>query len=320
MILRTMIQMTLKQKVINILKIQEKDISVLAKEMNIPEAELLSLLERTDLTPQFIESLSHHLRLSSKDLMKDDSKSIPLGVYDFKYDKQIRKEWFRNSFNSILFVVYLSISIVLCFLLFAFIPSEINQSFIIGIICTCLMALITILYPLVCQISFIKRYNTIKNGFRIAVYPNEISYYRKGINGYDFDSSFSLNDTLIFSETTNIFYMTNQKFQSQFIYKNDLSNDEIEMIRDLIRKNSMINMTRESIPFEQFNMMKTYEKARKQRKGYIIVSLVVSFVLSFLVGLSAWFLLSNLSINLYQLYSVLIGLGYFALVLPLSFI
>lgn len=315
-----MIQMTLKQKVINILKIQEKDISVLAKEMNIPEAELLSLLERTDLTPQFIESLSYHLRLSSKDLMKDDSKSIPLGVYDFKYDKQIRKEWFRNSFNSILFVVYLSISIVLCFLLFAFIPSEINQSFIIGIICTCLMALITILYPLVCQISFIKRYNTIKNGFRIAVYPNEISYYKKGINGYDFDSSFSLNDTLIFSETTNIFYMTNQKFQSQFIYKNDLSNDEIEMIRDLIRKNSMINMTRESIPFEQFNMMKTYEKAKKQRKGYIIVSLVVSFVLSFLVGLSAWFLLSNLSINLYQLYSVLIGLGYFVLVLPLSFI
>lgn len=312
--------MTLKQKVINILKIQEKDISVLAKEMNIPEAELLSLLERTDLTPQFIESLSHYLRISSKDLMKDDSKSIPLGVYDFKYDKQIRKEWFRNSFNSILFVVYLSISIVLCFLLFAFIPSEINQSFIIGIICTCLMALITILYPLVCQISFIKRYNTIKNGFRIAVYPNEISYYRKGINGYDFDSSFSLNDTLIFSETTNIFYMTNQKFQSQFIYKNDLSNDEIEMIRDLIRKNSMINMTRESIPFEQFNMMKTYEKANKQRKGYIIVSLVVSFVLSFLVGLSAWFLLSNLSINLYQLYSVLIGLGYFVLVLPLSFI
>lgn len=312
--------MTLKQKVINILKIQEKDISVLAKEMNIPEAELLSLLERTDLTPQFIESLSHYLRISSKDLMKDDSKSIPLGVYDFKYDKQIRKEWFRNSFNSILFVVYLSISIVLCFLLFAFIPSEINQSFIIGIICTCLMALITILYPLVCQISFIKRYNTIKNGFRIAVYPNEISYYKEGINGYDFDSSFSLNDTLIFSETTNIFYMTNQKFQSQFIYKNDLSNDEIEMIRDLIRKNSMINMTRESIPFEQFNMMKTYEKARKQRKGYIIVSLVVSFVLSFLVGLSAWFLLSNLSINLYQLYSVLIGLGYFVLVLPLSFI
>lgn len=312
--------MTLKQKVINILKIQEKDISVLAKEMNIPEAELLSLLERTDLTPQFIESLSHYLRISSKDLMKDDSKSIPLGVYDFKYDKQIRKEWFRNSFNSILFVVYLSISIVLCFLLFAFIPSEINQSFIIGIICTCLMALITILYPLVCQISFIKRYNTIKNGFRIAVYPNEISYYKKGINGYDFDSSFSLNDTLIFSETTNIFYMTNQKFQSQFIYKNDLSNDEIEMIRDLIRKNSMINMTRESIPFEQFNMMKTYEKARKQRKGYIIVSLVVSFVLSFLVGLSAWFLFSNLSINLYQLYSVLIGLGYFVLVLPLSFI
>lgn len=312
--------MTLKQKVINILKIQEKDISVLAKEMNIPEAELLSLLERTDLTPQFIESLSHYLRISSKDLMKDDSKSIPLGVYDFKYDKQIRKEWFRNSFNSILFVVYLSISIVLCFLLFAFIPSEINQSFIIGIICTCLMALITILYPLVCQISFIKRYNTIKNGFRIAVYPNEISYYRKGINGCDFDSSFSLNDTLIFSETTNIFYMTNQKFQSQFIHKNDLSNDEIEMIRDLIRKNSMINMTRESIPFEQFNMMKTYEKAKKQRKGYIIVSLVVSFVLSFLVGLSAWFLLSNLSINLYQLYSVLIGLGYFVLVLPLSFI
>lgn len=312
--------MTLKQKVINILKIQEKDISVLAKEMNIPEAELLSLLERTDLTPQFIESLSHHLRLSSKDLMKDDSKSIPLGVYDFKYDKQIRKEWFRNSFNSILFVVYLSISIVLCFLLFAFIPNKINQSFIIGIICTCLMALITILYPLVWQISFIKRYNTIKNGFRIAVYPNEISYYKKGINGYDFDSSFSLNDTLIFSETTNIFYMTNQKFQSQFIYKNDLSNDEIEMIRDLIRKNSMINMTRESIPFEQFNMMKTYEKAKKQRKGYIIVSLVVSFVLSFLVGLSAWFLLSNLSINLYQLYSVLIGLGYFVLVLPLSFI
>lgn len=312
--------MTLKQKVINILKIQEKDISVLAKEMNIPEAELLSLLERTDLTPQFIESLSHYLRISSKDLMKDDSKSIPLGVYDFKYDKQIRKEWFRNSFNSILFVVYLSISIVLCFLLFAFIPSEINQSFIIGIICTCLMALITILYPLVCQISFIKRYNTIKNGFRIAVYPNEISYYRKGINGCDFDSSFSLNDTLIFSETTNIFYMTNQKFQSQFIYKNDLSNDEIEMIRDLIRKNSMINMTRESIPFEQFNMMKTYEKAKKQRKGYIIVSLVVSFVLSFLVGLGAWFLLSNLSINLYQLYSVLIGLGYFVLVLPLSFI
>lgn len=312
--------MTLKQKVINILKIQEKDISVLAKEMNIPEAELLSLLERTDLTPQFIESLSHYLRISSKDLMKDDSKSIPLGVYDFKYDKQIRKEWFRNSFNSILFVVYLSISIVLCFLLFAFIPSEINQSFIIGIICTCLMALITILYPLVCQISFIKRYNTIKNGFRIAVYPNEISYYRKGINGYDFDSSFSLNDTLIFSETTNIFYMTNQKFQSQFIYKNDLSNDEIEMIRDLIRKNSMINMTKESIPFEQFNMMKTYEKAKKQRKGYIIVSLVVSFVLSFLVGLGAWFLLSNLSINLYQLYSVLIGLGYFVLVLPLSFI
>lgn len=312
--------MTLKQKVINILKIQEKDISVLAKEMNIPEAELLSLLERTDLTPQFIESLSHHLRLSSKDLMKDDSKSIPLGVYDFKYDKQIRKEWFRNSFNSILFVVYLSISIVLCFLLFAFIPNKINQSFIIGIICTCLMALITILYPLVCQISFIKRYNTIKNGFRIAVYPNEISYYKKGINGYDFDSSFSLNDTLIFSETTNIFYMTNQKFQSQFIYKNDLSNDEIEMIRDLIRKNSMINMTRESIPFEQFNMMKTYEKAKKQRKGYIIVSLVVSFVLSFLVGLSAWFLLSNLSTNLYQLYSVLIGLGYFVLVLPLSFI
>lgn len=312
--------MTLEQKVINILKIQEKDISVLAKEMNIPEAELLSLLERTDLTPQFIESLSHYLRISSKDLMKDDSKSIPLGVYDFKYDKQIRKEWFRNSFNSILFVVYLSISIVLCFLLFAFIPSEINQSFIIGIICTCLMALITILYPLVCQISFIKRYNTINNGFRIAVYPNEISYYKKGINGYDFDSSFSLNDTLIFSETTNIFYMTNQKFQSQFIYKNDLSNDEIEMIRDLIRKNSMINMTRESIPFEQFNMMKTYEKAKKQRKGYIIVSLVVSFVLSFLVGLSAWFLLSNLSINLYQLYSVLIGLGYFVLVLPLSFI
>lgn len=312
--------MTLKQKVINILKIQEKDISVLAKEMNIPEAELLSLLERTDLTPQFIESLSHHLRLSSKDLMKDDSKSIPLGVYDFKYDKQIRKEWFRNSFNSILFVVYLSISIVLCFLLFAFIPNEINQSFIIGIICTCLMALITILYPLVCQISFIKRYNTIKNGFRIAVYPNEISYYKKGINGYDFDSSFSLNDILIFSETTNIFYMTNQKFQSHFIYKNDLSNDEIEMIRDLIRKNSMINMTRESIPFEQFNMMKTYEKAKKQRKGYIIVSLAVSFVLSFLVGLSAWFLLSNLSINLYQLYSVLIGLGYFVLVLPLSFI
>lgn len=312
--------MTLKQKVINILKIQEKDISVLAKEMNIPEAELLSLLERTDLTPQFIESLSHHLRLSSKDLMKDDSKSIPLGVYDFKYDKQIRKEWFRNSFNSILFVVYLSISIVLCFLLFAFIPSKINQSFIIGIICTCLMALITILYPLGCQISFIKRYNTIKNGFRIAVYPNEISYYKRGINGYDFDSSFSLNDTLIFSETTNIFYMTNQKFQSQFIYKNDLSNDEIEMIRDLIRKNSMINMTRESIPFEQFNMMKTYEKAKKQRKGYIIVSLVVSFVLSFLVGLSAWFLLSNLYINLYQLYSVLIGLGYFVLVLPLSFI
>lgn len=312
--------MTLKQKVINILKIQEKDISVLAKEMNIPEAELLSLLERTDLTPQFIESLSHYLRISSKDLMKDDSKSIPLGVYDFKYDKQIRKEWFRNSFNSILFVVYLSISIVLCSLLFAFIPSEINQSFIIGIICTCLMALITILYPLVCQISFIKRYNTIKNGFRIAVYPNEISYYKKGINGYDFDSSFSLNDTLIFSETTNIFYMTNQKFQSQFFYKNDLSNDEIEMIRDLIRKNSMINMTRESIPFEQFNMMKTYEKAKKQRKGYIIVSLVVSFVLSFLVGLSAWFLLSNLSINLYQLYSVLIGLGYFVLVLPLSFI
>lgn len=312
--------MTLKQKVINILKIQEKDISVLAKEMNIPEAELLSLLERTDLTPQFIESLSHHLRPSSKDLMKDDSKSIPLGVYDFKYDKQIRKEWFRNSFNSILFVVYLSISIVLCFLLFAFIPNEINQSFIIGIICTCLMASITILYPLVCQISFIKRYNTIKNGFRIAVYPNEISYYKKGINGYDFDSSFSLNDTLIFSETTNIFYMTNQKFQSQFIYKNDLSNDEIEKIRDLIRKNSMINMTRESIPFEQFNMMKTYEKAKKQRKGYIIVSLVVSFVLSFLVGLSAWFLLSNLSINLYQLYSVLIGLGYFVLVLPLSFI
>lgn len=312
--------MTLKQKVINILKIQEKDISVLAKEMNIPEAELLSLLERTDLTPQFIESLSHYLRISSKDLMKDDSKSIPLGVYDFKYDKQIRKEWFRNSFNSILFVVYLSISIVLCFLLFAFIPSEINQSFIIGIICTCLMALITILYPLVCQISFIKRYNTIKNGFRIAVYPNEISYYKKGINGYDFDSSFSLNDTLIFSETTNIFYMTNQKFQSQFIYKNDLSNDEIEMIRDLIRKNSMINMTRESIPFEQFNMMKTYEKAKKQRKGYIIASLVVSFVLSFLVGLGAWFLLSNLSINLYQLYSVLIGLGYFVLVLPLSFI
>lgn len=312
--------MTLKQKVINILKIQEKDISVLAKEMNIPEAELLSLLERTDLTPQFIESLSHYLRISSKDLMKDDSKSIPLGVYDFKYDKQIRKEWFRNSFNSILFVVYLSISIVLCFLLFAFIPSEINQSFIIGIICTCLMALITILYPLVCQISFIKRYNTIKNGFRIAVYPDEISYYKKGINGYDFDSSFSLNDILIFSETTNIFYMTNQKFQSQFIYKNDLSNDEIEMIRDLIRKNSMNNMTRESIPFEQFNMMKTYEKARKQRKGYIIVSLVVSFVLSFLVGLSAWFLLSNLSINLYQLYSVLIGLGYFVLVLPLSFI
>lgn len=312
--------MTLKQKVINILKIQEKDISVLAKEMNIPKAELLSLLERTDLNPQFIESLSHHLRLSSKDLMKDDSKSIPLGVYDFKYDKQIRKEWFRNSFNSILFVVYLSISTVLCFLLFAFIPNEINQSFIIGIICTCLMALITILYPLVCQISFIKRYNTIKNGFRIAVYPNEISYYKKGINGYDFDSSFSLNDTLIFSETTNIFYMTNQKFQSQFIYKNDLSNDEIEMIRDLIRKNSMINMTRESIPFEQFNMMKTYENAKKQRKGYIIVSLVVSFVLSFLVGLSAWFLLSNLSINLYQLYSVLIGLGYFVLVLPLSFI
>lgn len=312
--------MTLKQKVINILKIQEKDISVLAKEMNIPEAELLSLLERTDLTPQFIESLSHHLRLSSKDLMKDDSKSIPLGVYDFKYDKQIRKEWFRNSFNSILFVVYLSISIVLCFLLFAFIPNKINQSFIIGIICTCLMALITILYPLVWQISFIKRYNTIKNGFRIAVYPNEISYYKKGINGYDFDSSFSLNDTLIFSETTNIFYVTNQKFQSQFIYKNDLSNDEIEMIRDLIRKNSMINMTRESISFEQFNMMKTYEKAKKQRKGYIIVSLVVSFVLSFLVGLSAWFLLSNLSINLYQLYSVLIGLGYFVLVLPLSFI
>lgn len=312
--------MTLKQKVINILKIQEKDISVLAKEMNIPEAELLSLLERTDLTPQFIESLSHYLRISSKDLMKDDSKSIPLGVYDFKYDKQIRKEWFRNSFNSILFVVYLSISIVLCFLLFAFIPSEINQSFIIGIICTCLMTLITILYPLVCQISFIKRYNTINNGFRIAVYPNEISYYRKGIKGYDFDSSFSLNDTLIFSETTNIFYMTNQKFQSQFIYKNDLSNDEIEMIRDLIRKNSMINMTRESIPFEQFNMMKTYEKAKKQRKGYIIVSLVVSFVLSFLVGLGAWFLLSNLSINLYQLYSVLIGLGYFVLVLPLSFI
>lgn len=312
--------MTLKQKVINILKIQEKDISVLSKEMNIPEAELLSLLERTDLTPQFIESLSHHLRLSSKDLMKDDSKSIPLGVYDFKYDKQIRKEWFRNSFNSILFVVHLSISIVLCFLLFAFIPNKINQSFIIGIICTCLMASITILYPLVCQISFIKRYNTIKNGFRIAVYPNEISYYKKGINGYDFDSSFSLNDTLIFSETTNIFYMTNQKFQSQFIYKNDLSNDEIEMIRDLIRKNSMINMTRESIPFEQFNMMKTYEKAKKQRKGYIIVSLVVSFVLSFLVGLSAWFLLSNLSINLYQLYSVLIGLGYFVLVLPLSFI
>lgn len=312
--------MTLKQKVINILKIQEKDISVLAKEMNIPEAELLSLLERTDLTPQFIESLSHYLRISSKDLMKDDSKSIPLGVYDFKYDKQIRKEWFRNSFNSILFVVYLSISIVLCFLLFAFIPREINQSFIIGIICTCLMALITILYPLVCQISFPKRYNTIINGFRIAVYPNEISYYKKGVNGYDFDSSFSLNDTLIFSETTNIFYMTNQKFQSQFIYKNDLSNDEIEMIRDLIRKNSMINMTRESIPFEQFNMMKTYEKARKQRKGYIIVSLVVSFVLSFLVGLSAWFLLSNLSINLYQLYSVLIGLGYFVLVLPLSFI
>ena len=312
--------MTLKQKVINILKIQEKDISVLAKEMNIPEAELLSLLERTDLTPQFIESLSHHLRLSSKDLMKDDSKSIPLGVYDFKYDKQIRKEWFRNSFNSILFVVYLSISIVLCFLLFAFIPNKINQSFIIGIICTCLMASITILYPLGWQIPFIKRYNTIKNGFRIAVYPNEISYYRKGINGYDFDSSFSLNDTLIFSETTNIFYMTNQKFQSQFIYKNDLSNDEIEMIRDLIRKNSMINMTRESIPFEQFNMMKTYEKAKKQRKGYIIVSLVVSFVLSFLVGLSAWFLLSNLSINLYQLYSVLIGLGYFVLVLPLSFI
>lgn len=154
--------MTLKQKVINILKIQEKDISVLAKEMNIPEAELLSLLERTDLTPQFIESLSHYLRISSKDLMKDDSKSIPLGVYDFKYDKQIRKEWFRNSFNSILFVVYLSISIVLCFLLFAFIPSEINQSFIIGIICTCLMALITIFYPLGCQISFIKRYNTIK--------------------------------------------------------------------------------------------------------------------------------------------------------------
>lgn len=312
--------MTLKQKVINILKIQEKDISVLAKEMNISEAELLSLLERTDLTPQFIESLSHHLRLSSKDLMKDDSKSIPLGVYDFKYDKQIRKEWFRNSFNSILFVVYLSISIVLCFLLFAFIPNKINQSFIIGIICTCLMALITILYPLVCQISFVKRYNTIKNGFRIAVYPNEISYYKKGINGYDFDSSFSLNDTLIFSETTNIFYMTNQKFQSQFIYKNDLSNDEIEMIRDLIRKNSMINMIRESIPFEQFNMMKTYENAKKQRKGYIIVSLVVSFVLSFLVGLSAWFLLSNLSINLYQLYSVLIGLGYFVLVLPLSFI
>lgn len=312
--------MTLKQKVINILKIQEKDISVLAKEMNIPEAELLSLLERTDLTPQFIESLSHHLRLSSKDLMKDDSKSIPLGVYDFKYDKQIRKEWFRNSFNSILFVVYLSISTVLCFLLFAFIPNEINQSFIIGIICTCLMASITILYPLVCQISFIKRYNTIRNGFRIAVYPNEISYYKKGINGYDFDSSFSLNDTLIFSETTNIFYMTNQKFQSQFIYKNDLSNDEIEMIRDLIRKNSMINMTRESIPFEQFNMMKTYENAKKQRKGYIIVSLVVSFVLSFLVGLSAWFLLSNISINLYQLYSVLIGLGYFVLVLPLSFI
>lgn len=312
--------MTLKQKVINILKIQEKDISVLAKEMNIPEAELLSLLERTDLTPQFIESLSHYLRISSKDLMKDDSKSIPLGVYDFKYDKQIRKEWFRNSFNSILFVVYLSISIVLCFLLFAFIPSEINQSFIIGIICTCLMALITIFYPLGCQISFIKRYNTIKNGFRIAVYPNEISYYKKGINGYDFDSSFSLNDTLIFSETMNIFYMTNQKFQSQFIYKNDLSNDEIEMIRDLIRKNSMINMTRESIPFEQFNMMKTYEKAKKQRKGYIVVSLVVSFVLSFLVGLSAWFLLSNLSINLYQLYSVLIGLGYFVLVLPLSFI
>lgn len=272
--------MRIRQKIDNLLKLEGKDYDYLANGLDMKKDELIPLLDRTDLMPSFVNKLADILHTTSKDLLDDTADSIPWFVYDSSTQK-IKKKTYKTTFQApyCYFLTCLGLEMI-----FLNRMGETDSAMkLVMLICgIALLIFSIILVPLT---NFFDLPEYLCDDMRIALYERGVDYYSLKDGQANLIKRVLGKDAILCYETKEFFILSYPYSFNKCVCipKNGLPCEAMEKLRSLLTSQSSLMVVKEKIPFEHFNRMDTYEKAKKRNRLYAILKWV--FVLLIFVGM-----------------------------------
>lgn len=274
--------MNLRKRIDLCLKIGNKVFGSLAQELGMSSDELSALLERQDLSHEFLSCIAERLGVSVEQLLDEGGSSLPLAVYDCLEDKHWVYHVFQSYFWRTLFLIYLTAAFVFPGLIFIY-SSDSGVLFISLMVCFILSLLLVIGYPLVALI-LAKR---ARRPDRVVVYGYGVEIYnnKDGLSGLL--NHFPLNNIEFVLETEKLFLIKSYKNGSVVIPKDGGTSEELQSLRNILDKNASAYFVKGWVDFNQYSK---YSNAERNRKiglvGYISSILMIAvFVLSSIISI-----------------------------------
>lgn len=268
--------MRIRQKIDNLLKLEGKDYAYLADRLDMKKDDLIPLLDRTDLMPSFVNKLADMLHTTSKDLLDDTTDSIPWFVYD-STTKDIKKKTYKTIFQASYwyFLTCLGIEMILLNLM----GTTDSAMKLVLLVCGIALLVYSVIIMPLSYLYDLPEY--LCENMRIALYERGVDFYSLKDGQPDLVKRELGKDAIVCYETKEFFildypYSFNK---SVCIPKNGLPCEAMEKLRSLLTSQSALMTVKEKIPFEHFNRMDTYEKAKKRNRTYAILKWTFALIL-----------------------------------------
>lgn len=306
----------MKQKVDSLLKLEGRDYDYLAQRLELPKDKLLSLLDRKDLMPEFIERLAGELHTTSHDLLDEASDNIPWLVYE-SHTPGMKHKIFKALFQTpyCYFLTCLGFEMIILY----YMGITDSAMRLVMLVCGIALAIVgLVVYPLSYYLA-IPQYVT--DDMKVALYERGVDFYKVDNGETKLLSRFEGRDALVCYETKEMFILNYQYSfnKSVAIPKDGIGNEAMEKLRSLLESQSSLAIVKEKIPFEHFNRMDTFEKAKRRNLIYKSIYWTVMFAvfMGMIFGFGIFFSqtdhLDNLFAYLYATMSSLGLLGLFCL-------
>lgn len=244
-----------------LLKLKERDYPFLSKKLGMEEESLKEILRRGDITPSFANQIALALGVEKEVILNEDSKDLPLGVFDFKVGEGYKKSCYDSLFSLGTSFFYFGIGFFVFFLFLIRYQERYEVSYLVGVLFSFIIILISLLYPLVVLFLIPKG---IKGEARIVLYMNDVYFYERKEGKLVRSKTFPVSNISFVVETPKAFSFSVYKHGLMFLPKGNMANEELKTIRAKFMKESLFYFVKGKVDFNEFSKMSTYERNKKK--------------------------------------------------------